>query len=466
MDKNYLIELIKNDECEWIEYKENWFDREELGMYISAMSNAAAYHGEEFAYFIWGIKDQTREIVGTNFNYDKDVKNEPIKHYLARLLTPSISFNFEKFDFDGKKIVCLTIPAAKRIITEFNRERYIRIGSSKELLRKFPEREIELAVILHNGLPTIINTASRNQNLTFTELKSYYVAKDAFINLKEFEENLSLYVPGTKKYNELAFILSNENDITCRVSIFSGKRKSDAQYALNDFGKKCILITIDQIMTYIESFNITKLDETNRVLERSDIKLFDTDCLREALLNAFIHNDWVDLNAPMISIFEDRIEILSYGGLPNKQTKLGFLAGKSKPSCNELAEIFLQLKISERSGRGVTKIYDKYGDGVFDINDDFIKVTIPFSFERKFGQDHENDAKSKITKKNAKADNVKLIIIKEMKNNPSITTRDLMGITKLGKTSIQKYIKELTENNLIERLGSKKGGTWKVNDND
>lgn len=455
--------MIKNNECEWIKYKENWFDREELGCYISAMSNAAAFHGEDYAYFIWGVKDQTREIVGTDFNYDKDVKNEPIKHYLARLLNPSISFLFEAFYFGDKKVVCLTIPAAKRIITEFDKERYIRIGSSKELFRKYPEREIDLAVILRNGLPTIINTASRNQNLTFTELKSYYVAKDAFINQSSFEENLSLYVPGTKRYNELAFILSNENDITCRVSIFNGKRKSDKQYALNDFGKKCILISIDQVMNYIESFNITKLDETNRILERNDIQLFDSDCLREALLNAFIHNDWTDLNAPMISIFEDRIEILSYGGLPNKQTKMGFLAGKSKPRCNELAEIFLQLRLSERSGRGVTKIYDRYGEDVFDINDDFIKVTIPFAFERKFGSDYvENKEVPPVVHKTKKSLEAKKRILEEMIRNPKVTTYDLMSITNLGKTSIQKYIKELTESHLIERVGGNKTGHWKV----
>ncbi len=463
MDKEYLTELIKNDECEWIEYKENWFDRDELGAYMSAMSNAAAYHDEEYAYFIWGIRDQTREIVGTKFNYEKEVEKEPIKHYLARLLNPSISFKFDTFYFEDKKVVCLTIPAAKRIITEFNKQRYIRIGSSKELFRKYPEREIDLAVILRNGFPTIVNTAARNQSLTFTELKSYYVAKDAYINPNAYEENLSLYVPGTKKYNELAFILSDENDITCRVSIFCGRRKSDTQYALNDFGKKCILITIDQIMTYIESFNITKIDEENRFLERKDIRLFDSDCLREALLNAFIHNDWVDLNAPMISIFEDRIEILSYGGLPNKQTKLGFLSGKSKPRCNELAEIFLQLKISERSGRGVTKIYDKYGENVFEINDDFIKVTIPFSFERKFGNDYEIEPNQTINKKTKKSDEIKLIILREMKENPYITTIDLVNVTKIGKTSIQKYIKDLTEGKIIERIGGKRGGYWKVN---
>ena len=198
------------------------------------------------------------------------------------------------------------------------------------------------------------------------------------------------------------------------------------------------------------------------MLERKDINLFDSVCLREALLNAFIHNDWVDLNAPMISIFEDRIEILSYGGLPSKQTKVGFLAGKSKPRCIELAEIFLQLRISERSGRGVNKICDKYGESVFEINEDFVKVTIPFMYERKFGNDetkfNNNSPKLK------KADKVKLLIISEMKKNSKITTNDLIELTKLSKTSIQKYIKELIEDNRIERIGSKSGGNWKVND--
>lgn len=457
MDKDLLVELIKNNECEWIEYKENWFDREQLGQYISAMSNAAAYRGEESAYFIWGIKDGTKEIVGTDFQYDVDVKNEPLKHYLARLLSPSIPFKFETFHLDGKRIVCLTIPAAKRIMTEFNKERFIRIGSSKELLRKYPEIEIDLAVILKNGMPTIVNTPSRNQLLNFTQLKSYYVAKGAPINEKSFEENLCLFVPGAKKYNELAFILSDENDITCRISVFSGKKKSDNQYSLDDFGKKCILITVDQILSHLESLNVTKLDERGRVVERKETPLFDSGCLREALLNAFIHNDWVDLNAPMISVFEDRIEILSYGGLPAKQTITGFFAGKSKPRCIELAEIFLQLRISERSGRGVNRIYDRYGESAFQISNDFVKVTIPFAFRMAFG------SLASEQKKISKSERAKNLILREMRNNASITTLELMHISGLGKTSIQKYIKELADEKAVERIGNKKGGHWKVN---
>ncbi len=291
MDLEYLLELIENHECEWIEFKENWYDCEELGCYISALSNSACELGEEYGYLIWGVKDGTHEIVGTSFNYDIEVKHEPLKHYLARLLVPNISFKFETFIIDDKRVVCLTIPKARRIMTEFDKNRYIRIESSKELLRRYPEREINLTVILKNGYPTILNTPSRIQDLSFTQLKSYYVSKGVEINPITFEENLNFFVQGSKKYNELAYILSDNNDITCRVSVFSGKRKSDNQYSLNDFGRKCILITIDQIIYFLESLNINLMDERNRIVERNDIALFDSNCLREAILNAFIHND-------------------------------------------------------------------------------------------------------------------------------------------------------------------------------
>ena len=48
--KQYLMELIKNEECEWIEYKENYFDKDGIGEYISALSNSAATIGEDYAY--------------------------------------------------------------------------------------------------------------------------------------------------------------------------------------------------------------------------------------------------------------------------------------------------------------------------------------------------------------------------------------------------------------------------------
>ncbi len=84
--------LLEYSEEEWLEFKENWFEAHGIGEYISALSNAAAIKGKTNAYFIWGINDKTHEITGTSINYQKDVKNEPFQHYLARSVSPDIGF--------------------------------------------------------------------------------------------------------------------------------------------------------------------------------------------------------------------------------------------------------------------------------------------------------------------------------------------------------------------------------------
>ena len=69
----------------------------------------------------------------------------------------------------------------------------------------------------------------------------------------------------------------------------------------------------------------------------------------------------VDGNEPMVTVFSDRIEILSRGTLPPRQTMRGFFAGESIPVNKKLSEIFLQLHISEKTGRGVPKIVERCG---------------------------------------------------------------------------------------------------------
>jgi len=464
MDLQYFYELLKYDyEKEWLEFKENWFEPNELGQYVSAMSNSAAECGKRFAYFIWGVTDKTHEIVGTIFNQDQEVKNESLAHFLSRQLFPRINFEFEEMTVDEKRIVILSIPAAQNVPTEFNKERYIRIGSSKELLRKFPQKEAALWIKLQNIEKTIINTAAPKQNLSFSKLLIYYMAKGLPLKDTTFADNLNLYVPNTKQYNLLAFLLADENDVTIRVSIFSGKSKADNLYSIKDFGHQCILYSIDQILNYFDAINIIQADERNRVVERKDVPLFDSKSLREAVLNAFIHNDWMQLNAPMCSVFSDRIEIMSYGGLPYGQTLEGFYEGKSQPRSRELAEIFLQLRISERSGRGVSKIIENYGKDAFEIKDDFIKVSLKFNWINVLSYRIEQTSSDEAEMQTGKKSTIVMErIVTEMLNNPNITTSELMKILSLSKTSVQKYVRILTEQGRIEHIGSARSGYWKV----
>lgn len=450
--------LTFNDEYEWFDFKENWFSKDEIGEYISAISNGAAFCGKEYGYIIWGVNDKTKEIVGTIVNFDRDIDGEPYKHYLARKLQPSIAFETVNFDYKNERIVMLIIPAAKSTKTKYNGIDYIRIGSSKEKLARFPEYEIKLNSILMNGYPTIVNTSAPDyaQDLTFEKLFLYYAAKGIELRKETFEKTLKLKTKDNK-YNIMAYILSDQNDIPVRVSVFSGIDKSAPLFSVKEFGNTCIMYSMDKILEYGDAINIIQADERNRISERKDVPLFNYEAFHEAILNAFIHNKWLTLNAPQISIFTNRIEILSHGGLAIDQDESGFYSGSSLPVNEVLASIFLQLRISERSGRGVPKIVSIYGKESIKIEKNRITVTIPFNKINVNSFEIVSDkVYHKVTNKTED------IIIAIIRDNPNITVNQLMIKTSLSEPGVKKNLKQLKEKGIIERVGSNKTGYWKI----
>jgi len=213
-DLKKIVQLLLSNvsEEEWYEFKENWYDAVGIGEYISSLSNAAAMYGEECAYLIWGVNNDTHEVMGTTFNYHMDVKNEPLQHFLARQVTPDVGFGFAEITMKGKRVVVLTIPAARQVPTSFNGTRYLRIGSSKVNLNKYPERESQLFDILRNGFPTIENIQACTQELTFRKLFLYYEDKGITLNKKTFKKNLRLLCKDGS-YNLLAQLLSDNSQI-------------------------------------------------------------------------------------------------------------------------------------------------------------------------------------------------------------------------------------------------------------
>ena len=345
--------LSLGNEFEWFDFKKNWFSKDGIGEYISALSNGAALAGKEWGYLLWGIEDAALQVVGTDVNLDRDIDGEPYKHYLARNLKPSIPFTIETFLYEEKRIVMMRIPAAKSVETRFRGEAYFRLGPSKEKLSRFPEWGLRLASVLNRGYPTITNVPAPDyiENLTFQGLFMYYGARGLELRKETFEKTLRLRTP-EGEWNVLAYILSDQNSISIRVSVFSGTKKYDPLFSVKEFGNKCILYSLDQLLEYGDAINIAQADERGRVSERKDIPLFDIEAFREAVLNAFVHGKWLSLLGPTLSIFTDRIEIVSVGGLAPEQTKKGFLDGASIPVNESLASLFLQLRLSERSGRG------------------------------------------------------------------------------------------------------------------
>ena len=367
-----------SEEQNWFEFKENWYEPNGIGEYISALSNTAAMLGKDEGYLIWGVQNKTHKLTDTKFNFHQDIKNEPLEHFLARNITPGIYFRFEEEVINQNRVVVLRIPAAHDIPTAYKGIRYLRIGSSKINLNRYPQREAELFRTLRKGLPNLLNTESRFSELTFNQLFLYYEMKGIKLDKNTFKENLELLTT-EGKYNMLAQLLSDNPHIPIRFAVFKGKDKTSTMYAVREYGNMCVLLSIDKVLDFGEILNIPQADERKRVVERKEVLLFSKSAFREAVVNAFVHNLWINGDSPMFTAYEDRIEIVSLGTLPSGQTKEGFFKGISIPVNKKLSEIFLQLHISEKSGRGVPRIVSEYGEKAFEFRDNAIVVTIPFN---------------------------------------------------------------------------------------
>lgn len=146
--------------------------------------------------------------------------------------------------------------------------------------------------------------------------------------------------------------------------------------------------------------------------------------------------------------------------LPEAQTMEGFYPGVSVSVNEKLSEIFLQLQISEKSGRGVPKIIEVYGKDAIAFHENTIVVTIPFeriNATKEVGNKVGNN--KPLSKRREK-------ILAEMRDNPNITVAQLHTIIGVSETAIENNINFLRDNGYIERIGSKRAGYWHVIDED
>ena len=107
-------ELIKYPkETEWLEFKHNNYEPQMIGRDISALANSATLSEKSCAYMLWGINDETHEIVGT----DKDLRtlkkgNQELENWLRSLLSNNADFEFSSVEVNNKTVGVLIIYSA------------------------------------------------------------------------------------------------------------------------------------------------------------------------------------------------------------------------------------------------------------------------------------------------------------------------------------------------------------------
>lgn len=372
---DFLIGLVQELcklqlETEWLEFKENYANTEEIGEYLSAMSNSAALCGKAFAYLVWGVRADTHEIVGTDFSPSRlKIGNEELESWLLHLLSPKIHFYFHEFDMDGKRLVLLEIARAFRHPVRFQGQEFIRIGSYKKKLKDFPEKEKELWRVF-DQVPFEDLVAA--ENISGEEVVRLLHYPDYFDLLKlplpESRDN----VLQALKADELVRRTDSGNwDVTNLGAILFAKKLSD----FRSLRRKAVRVILYKGNSRVETIReqegtrgyasgfkglidfINASIPSNEIIGRAlrkTVPMFPELAVRELVANALIHQDFfVTGSGPMVEIFEDRMEI-SNPGIPLVETNR-FLDSPPRSRNEALASFMRRIGVCEERGSGVDK---------------------------------------------------------------------------------------------------------------
>ena len=414
-------------ETEQIEFKKSTGELKEGVISIASMLNK---HGSCELYF--GVKN------------DGEAIGQQIGNDTLREISQAIA-NFELVGTNN--IIKVSASGSERPYSAYGKY-YLRSADE--------DREISpslLREMMFSGNSALVSIESHNQNLTFTQLRLLYAEKGLTLHDETFKDNLNLLTQ-SGKYNLMANILADNNSFSIKVAKFKGTDKTEL-ITRNEYGYKCLLVAIKQVLDYAEAINETTVKIDGGL--RKETKLFDKDAFREAWLNACLHNRWTKQTPPAVYFFSDRIEIVSIGGLPEDYSLEDFYAGRSRPVNLELQQIMVQLDYIEQTGHGVPLIVSKYGRNVFDITENFITVTIPLA-NKEVAESIELDIDDKKYDLTATQQQILDLISADS----TITIAELSNQLQISTTAVSNAIKILKKKQRIDRKGSKKGGHWLI----
>jgi predicted HTH transcriptional regulator len=356
-----------------IEYKRQLTDNleREVVAFLNSREGGVVYIGI----------DSDGSLVGVE---DCDGKQLKIKDRLKHNIRPSIMglFEIQHEERDGHDIIQLTIAGGlekpyylkKYGMTE--RGCFIRIGSSAEPM---PPEMIE-SLYGKRVRNTIGRMDSPRHDLTFEQLKIYYEARGLDLGSK-FLANLEL-LTSEEKPNYAAYLLADENGASFQVAKYAGTDQVDL-VENRDYGRCSLVKALKSILERVEVENTIFTKITYPL--RQETELINSIAIREAIINAIVHNDYSYGATPKVEFFSDRAEITSMGGLPYGVAEADFFGGCSVPRNKEIMRVLRDLEIVEHLGSGVPRILKAYGKEAFEICDSYIRIVFPYSKKDQVG---------------------------------------------------------------------------------
>lgn len=355
------------EESQRLEFKKELTDK--LEKEIIAFLNS-----KDGGVVIIGVDDKG-QVIGVS---DADALQLKIKDKLKHNIAPSTMglFDVVLLQQDNKTLVKVIVASGSEkpyYLSKMGMSSkgcFIRIGSASEPM---PNEMMEtlFATRVRNSIG---NITSRYQDLTFEQLKIYYNESSYTLN-EQFANNLELLTK-EKQYNYAAYLLADNNGCSIKMGKYNGVDRVDL-IENQEFGHCCLVKATKSVLDKLNVENRTYTQITAK--ERLQRKMLDPVALREAVINAIIHNDFSNEIPPKFELFSDRLEITSAGKLPDGFSQEEFFDGYSIPRNKELMRVFRDLDLVEQMGSGIARILQNYPKTVYRFTNNFIRITMPYA---------------------------------------------------------------------------------------
>ena len=395
---------------------------------------------------------------------DSDGDQRKIADRLAKNIRPKILglFDVVAEKIDNKNIIRITVSSGtqkpyyirKKGMTDTGC--FIRVGASAQPM---DEAMVE-RFLAYRQTNTLSVIAASRQSLTFEQLHIYYSHHKLALN-EMFAENLDLR-NGEGKYNFLAYLLADSNGASLKVAKYAGTDKIDL-VENEEYGYQCLITAIYRVLDKlaVENKTYAKITPRNR-LER---KLINEVALREAFINAVVHNDF-NLGWPVVEFFSDRVTITSTGGLVEGLSQEDFFSGRSMLRNRELMRVFKEVELVEGLGSGMRRILAAYDRSIFEITPGFIVVTFPYApdFDRSVSEEEKNERRlsEDICEDMSEAKYNKLKpIFDYLELHENITPYDARRLTGKSAATARRYLASLCNQGILEPAGNTSAKTYR-----
>jgi ATP-dependent DNA helicase RecG len=370
-------------ETEWLEFKANRCEPQVLGEYLSALANSACLLARPRGYLAFGIEDGSHAVVGTAFDpqAEKGKGEQLLPLWLSLGLRPNVGFEIHTFTYQGARVVLFEVHPAFDRPVEFYGTAYVRDGTSKTELSKYPEKartiwnrrvDWSAQVCERASLDDLEPGAIAKARREFATKFPAQAAAVAGWDDSTFLNKAKLTIRGGVTHAALLLLGKPEASTllapaVARISwLLKNERNEDLDY--EHFGPP-FLLNVDKILARIRNLTVRELP--GGTLFPVELTQYDPWVIREALHNCIAHQDYGLRGRIQVVETPDALLLTNVGG---------FLPGRVETVIEQdapleiyrnpfLAEAMVNLNMIDTQGGGIKRMFMKQRERFFPMPD-------------------------------------------------------------------------------------------------